>query len=142
MVFAVSGQGVILEYDPAFRGNPWQVVSGQGGFTSISATHDASGAVLFAVPGDGSLWELDSGVWQNIYVPYGFTSISGTVNFQDRAVVYAVPEDGTMLEYNPVSNSNDPWQVISGAGGFTAISATVIRTQPGMDPVVFACPTT
>ena len=97
----VPSDGSLWEYDAAFS-YPWLEVSTPGGFTAISAMRDASGAlVLFAVPGDGSLWELASGVWLDISAPGGFTAIGATQDASGDAVVYAVPSDGSLWEHDP-----------------------------------------
>jgi hypothetical protein len=151
-----SSYQTLYEYDPAFSGTHWVVVS-QGTFGSISATRDASGRPeVFATiaaehdPATGStlaysqtLWfyhdiaSPGQGTWlQSSNLPWA--AISATTDAVGNPVAFAIsaPTDGTMTqslwEYDPAFSGSHVNQISTGL--FASIAATRDGTN---NPVVF-----
>jgi hypothetical protein len=59
----------MVEYDPTFGGNHWQMISDPGGFTAVAAARNRSlEPVVFTIPDDLNVWENnpDFGGWKQI----------------------------------------------------------------------------
>ena len=70
--------------------------------------------MVFGVVADGSLWEHDAAFtgnpWQMISDPGGFTAISAARNHSLDPVVFALPDDLNVWQYDPDTGG---WRQIS-----------------------------
>jgi hypothetical protein len=152
VVFAIAASAnsarSLWEFNPAFGGTQWALLSDQGNFLGhLAATQNsANQPVVFAVDGIRSLWEfnpafpaINGSQWHLLSNQGQFTGdVAASRNRSGQEVVFALDGIRSLWEFNPAfpAIEGSQWHLLSNQGQFTGTLCATENTSG--DEVVFA----